>query len=342
MTKYFVLLVLVGLSVYGQSSPKKQKDKAPEVYKVKFNTTKGDVIIQVNRAWAPIGADRFYNLVMSGFYNDAAFFRIVPRFVAQFGIPALPKVAAAWDHAFIVDDPVTQSNKRGTLTFGTAGPNTRTTQVFINFSDNAALDTQGFAPFGQVIEGMDLVDKFFAGYGESPDQGRITAFGKMYLDKSFPNLDRIVTAVVVERQAEAQQVQNNLGAMGSRKFVPMLQEGGVYAVPVLINDAITLKFVVDSGAADVSIPADVVTTLMRTGTINQSDFIGARKYTLADGSTTSAPTFRIRSLKVGDMVLQNVMGSMADAKGDLLLGQSFLGRFKSWSIDNANHVLVLE
>jgi len=183
--------------------PNTLKAKAPEVYKVKFTTTKGDVIIQVNRAWAPIGSDRFYNLVKSGFYKDAAFFRIVPRFVAQFGIPARPEVAAAWDHAYIVDDKVTQSNKRGTLTFATAGPNTRTTQIFINFSDNASLDTQGFAPFGSVVEGMEVVDKFFAGYGESPDQGRITAFGKAYLDKSFPNLDRIVSAIVMPADAPA-------------------------------------------------------------------------------------------------------------------------------------------
>ncbi|HTM11448.1 MAG TPA: peptidylprolyl isomerase [Bryobacteraceae bacterium] len=179
------------------------KARAPEVYKVKFTTTKGDVIIQVNRVWAPIGADRFYNLVRAGFYKDAAFFRIVPRFVAQFGIPARPDVAAAWDHAYLVDDRVTQSNKRGTLTFATAGPNTRTTQIFINYSDNTSLDGQGFAPFGTVIEGMDVVDKFFAGYGESPDQGRITAQGKAYLDKSFPNLDRIINAVVMPADAPA-------------------------------------------------------------------------------------------------------------------------------------------
>lgn len=184
-------------------NPGSLKARAPEVYKVKFTTTKGDVIIQVNRAWAPIGADRFYNLVRGGFYKDAAFFRVVPNFVAQFGIPARPDVAAVWDHAYLVDDRVTQSNKRGTLTFATAGPNTRTTQIFINFGDNVRLDTQGFAPFGQVIEGMELVDKFFAGYGESPDQGRITAMGKAYLDKSFPNLDRILNAVVMPADAPA-------------------------------------------------------------------------------------------------------------------------------------------
>jgi peptidyl-prolyl cis-trans isomerase A (cyclophilin A) len=184
-------------------NPGTLRAKAPEVYKVKLTTTKGDVIVQVNRAWAPLGADRFYNLVRGGFYKDAAFFRIVPRFVAQFGIPARPDVAAVWEKAKIVDDRVTQSNKRGTLTFATAGPNTRTTQIFINYSDNTSLDTQGFAPFGTVIEGMDLVDKFFAGYGESPDQGRIQMQGKAYLDKSFPNLDRIVTAVIMPADAPA-------------------------------------------------------------------------------------------------------------------------------------------
>jgi clan AA aspartic protease (TIGR02281 family) len=142
-------------------------------------------------------------------------------------------------------------------------------------------------------------------------------------------------------QGDAQAVVN-LRAINAKRFVPMLQEGGIYVVPVLINNTITLNFVVDSGAADVSIPADVVTTLMRTGTITKSDILGARTYTLADGSTTSESTFRIRSLKVGEIVLQDVMGSVANREGDLLLGQSFLGRFKSWSIDNTTHALVLE
>jgi peptidyl-prolyl cis-trans isomerase A (cyclophilin A) len=181
--------------------PNTLRAKAPEIYKVKLTTTKGDVIIEVTRAWAPLGADRFFNLVRAGFYNDAAFFRVLPRFVAQFGIPARPDVAAAWYNAKFVDDKVLQSNKRGTLTFATAGPNTRTTQIFINFSDNAALDGQGFAPFGKIIEGMDLVDKFFSGYGESPDQQRIETQGKAYLDRNFPNLDRILKAEIMKEDA---------------------------------------------------------------------------------------------------------------------------------------------
>jgi cyclophilin family peptidyl-prolyl cis-trans isomerase len=125
------------------------------------------------------------------------FFRVVPRFIVQFGISPRPDVAKAWFRANIADDPVKQSNKRGTITFATAGPNTRTTQLFINYGDNAGLDAQGFSPFGQVVEGMDVVDKIYAGYGEQPDQGRLQSEGKAYTDKSFPMLDKILTAMIV-------------------------------------------------------------------------------------------------------------------------------------------------
>jgi clan AA aspartic protease (TIGR02281 family) len=168
---------------------------------------------------------------------------------------------------------------------------------------------------------------------------------KQYADARDELARKMTSEQIAEAQAAAngdKQAQNNLGAKDSKRFVPMLQEGGIYKVPVLINNAITLNFVVDSGTTDVSIPADVVTTLMRTGTITQSDFIGTQTYTLADGSTTSSRTFRVRSLKIGDIILQNVTGSVANANGDLLLGQSFLGRFKSWSIDNPKHSLILE
>jgi peptidyl-prolyl cis-trans isomerase A (cyclophilin A) len=171
--------------------------KAPETYEVKFVTTKGDVLIQVTRAWAPLGADRFYNLVKHGFYNNAAFFRIVPGFIVQFGLGADPAVNKAWKSANIKDDPVTQSNRPGTLTFATAGPNTRTTQLFINLGNNGGLDGQGFAPFGQVISGMEVVQNLYSGYGERPDQGSITIEGKAYLDKNFPQIDRIETATIV-------------------------------------------------------------------------------------------------------------------------------------------------
>ncbi|MGE5325513.1 MAG: peptidylprolyl isomerase, partial [Deltaproteobacteria bacterium] len=176
--------------------------QAPEVYRVKFLTSKGEFVVEVMRAWAPLGADRFYNLVKNGFYTNCSFFRVLPGFVTQFGINAKPTIAEAWAQAKIKDDPVSQSNLRGTLTFATGGPDTRTTQVFINLVDNMRLDQMGFAPFGKVIKGMDVVEKFYSGYGEGapqgngPDQGRITNEGKPYLDKYFPKLDSIKQAVL--------------------------------------------------------------------------------------------------------------------------------------------------
>ena len=171
--------------------------KAPDTFQVKFTTTKGDFVVQVNRAWSPLGADRFYNLVKHGFFTDAAFFRVVPGFIIQFGLSASPEVNRVWRSANIKDDKVTQSNKPGTITFATAGPNTRTTQLFINFGNNTFLDGQGFSPFGEVTSGMDVVQNLYAGYGEKPDQNAITAQGKAYLDKNFPNIDSIKSATIV-------------------------------------------------------------------------------------------------------------------------------------------------
>jgi peptidyl-prolyl cis-trans isomerase A (cyclophilin A) len=184
-------------------NPASLKARAPETFRVRFATTKGDIVIDVTRSWAPRGADRFYNLVRAGFFTDCAFFRIVPRFVAQFGISPQPAVAKVWENARIFDDPVKVSNKRGTIVFATSGPNTRTTQLFINFSDNAALDSQGFAPFGEVSEGMQVVDSLNAEYGERPDQGHIQSQGKAYLDRYFPHLDRILKATIERMPAAA-------------------------------------------------------------------------------------------------------------------------------------------
>ena len=170
--------------------PATLKAKAPDVYDVKFVTTKGDFTVQVSRAWAPIGADRFYNLVKHGFFTGAPFFRVVPGFIIQFGLTPDPAVNRAWQNATIKDDPVTQSNKPGYLVFATAGPNTRTTQLFINFGNNTFLDGQGFAPFGQVTDGMDVVKNLYSGYGERPDQGAITSQGKAYIER----VSRISTA----------------------------------------------------------------------------------------------------------------------------------------------------
>jgi peptidyl-prolyl cis-trans isomerase A (cyclophilin A) len=177
--------------------PSTLKAIAPAVYKVKFSTTQGDILIQVTRAWAPLGADRFYNLVRAKFYDGCAFFRVKAGFMAQFGISPDPKVTAAWNGTNLRDDPVKESNKRGFLTFATAGPNTRTTQLFICTGDNSFLDPQGFAPFGEVIEGMDVVDKFYDGYGLSPDSGSIQQLGRPWVVKNMPKVDSIKTALIV-------------------------------------------------------------------------------------------------------------------------------------------------
>jgi peptidyl-prolyl cis-trans isomerase A (cyclophilin A) len=176
--------------------------KAPETFQVKFTTTKGDFVVEVTRAWAPLGADRFYNLVKHGFFTDAAFFRNLSGFMVQFGLSADPAVNNAWRNANIKDDPGKQSNSPGMITFATAGPNTRTTQLFINFGNNTFLDSQGFSPFGKVISGMDVVKNLYSGYGERPDQGSITNQGKAYLDKNFPNLDSIKSATIVPAAAK--------------------------------------------------------------------------------------------------------------------------------------------
>jgi peptidyl-prolyl cis-trans isomerase A (cyclophilin A) len=176
------------------------KEKAPDTFQVKFETTRGDFTVTVTRAWAPLGADRFYNLVKHHFYDNASFFRVVPGFVVQFGISGYPPVAAAWANANIKDEPVVGSNKRGSLTYAkTSMPNTRSTQVFINLKDNPGLDGQGFSPFGAVDgNGMNVVEMLYDQYGDNgPDQEQLTKLGKPYLDKNFPKVDSIKTATLV-------------------------------------------------------------------------------------------------------------------------------------------------
>jgi peptidyl-prolyl cis-trans isomerase A (cyclophilin A) len=189
------------------ADPAKLTAKAPDTFKAQFDTTKGKFTIEVTRSLSPNGADRFYNLVRSGYFKDIAFFRVISGFMCQFGIHGDPKVAASWRGAPIADDPVKGSNTRGTLTYAMAGPNTRTTQFFINFADNKNLDGMGFSQFGKVTEGMDVVDKINAEYGEGaprgrgPDQGRIQTQGNAYLKKDFPNLDYIKSVTLVPADA---------------------------------------------------------------------------------------------------------------------------------------------
>jgi peptidyl-prolyl cis-trans isomerase A (cyclophilin A) len=178
-------------------NPALLKAPAPDTFLVKFKTSKGDFVVEVTRAWSPNGADRFYNLVKNGYYDGCRFFRVVEDFMAQFGINEDPNVNQVWMNATIDDDPVKQSNTRGTITYAFASPNTRTTQVFINFSDNSYLDSSGFSPFGKVTKGMSVVDAIYNKYGETPDQTKIQLEGNAYLEKTFPNLDYIKSATII-------------------------------------------------------------------------------------------------------------------------------------------------
>jgi len=185
--------------------PENATATAPETFRVRFDTTKGLVVIEVIREWAPNGADRFYNLVKLGYFNDVAFLRVVSGFMAQFGIHGDPAVTEKWKDANIQDDPVKQSNQRGFITYAASrAPNSRTTQMFINYSNNERLDNMRFAPFGRVIQGMDVVDILHADYGDGPPMGRgpnqslIESKGNSYLRQRFPALDYIKTATLVE------------------------------------------------------------------------------------------------------------------------------------------------
>ncbi|WP_419948758.1 peptidylprolyl isomerase [Candidatus Palauibacter sp.] len=176
---------------------------APETFRARFETSRGTFVVESNRAWSPNGVDRFYNLVRGGFFNDVRFFRVIAGFMAQFGINGDPVIQGSWRDANIPDDPVLMGNTRGRVSFATAGPNTRSTQLFINFGDNSRLDEMGFSPIGEVIEGMEVVDALYSGYGEGapngngPSQGRIQAEGNAYLEADFPSLDYIERATLV-------------------------------------------------------------------------------------------------------------------------------------------------
>ena len=181
------------------------KKEAPDVSQIKFETTKGYFVVELHRQWAPIGVDRFYNLVRLGFYDDSRFYRVRKDFIMQFGIAGKPEVAQVWEKEEINDDPVVESNKRGYISFAMTGPDTRTTQVYINLSDNVELDEQGFAPLGYVVEGMDVVDSIFSGYDENSGGGmrrgkqqKLFELGNAYLDREFPDLDQLIDAEIIK------------------------------------------------------------------------------------------------------------------------------------------------
>jgi len=220
MNRLALLLLLVPLGC-GESAPPppyvrpsdrpvlrpdapEMKTKAPDRFKARFTTSQGNFTITVERAWAPLGADRFYHLVRGRFFEEARFFRVLDGFMCQFGIPADPAESALWKEATIVDDPVVESNTRGSVSYATSGLHTRTTQLFINYANNRKLDRSGFAPFGKVTEGMEVVDKFYSGYGEGapngsgPHQKRMERLGNPYLQADFPKLDYIKKAEILD------------------------------------------------------------------------------------------------------------------------------------------------
>jgi cyclophilin family peptidyl-prolyl cis-trans isomerase len=179
------------------------QEQAPVRFRVRFTTGEGDFVVEVHRAWAPIGADRFYNLVRAGFFDDSRFFRVRADYIAQFGIPGDPKISAVWRELSIKDDPVRESNTRGSFAYAMTGPDTRTTQLYINLADNTHLDAQGFAPLGWVVEGMEVVDRLYAGYDEGAGggmrggkQGTIFSDGNAHLDRDFPLLTKLVRATI--------------------------------------------------------------------------------------------------------------------------------------------------
>jgi cyclophilin family peptidyl-prolyl cis-trans isomerase len=200
-------LLAAGAQAPALSDPKNAiwSKKAPDVYRVRIDTSKGSVVLEVTRALAPRGVDRFYHLVETGFYDDSRFFRVIAGRFAQFGIPGNPAIGGIWRNQSFPDDPVRASNTRGTFAYAMTGPDARTTQIYINTSDQQQQDAQGFAPFGKVVEGMDVVDKLYSGYGETSGsgmragkQGRLFEEGNAYLDREFPRLDKLIRARIIQ------------------------------------------------------------------------------------------------------------------------------------------------
>lgn len=208
-----ILALTLALTLIGCGSPPKSEKaeapkkptQAPETFHVKFTTTKGDFVVEAVREWAPRGVDRFHELVQDKYFDGSRFFRVRPKFIAQFGIHKDPKVTELWRQLKFPDDPVKQKNQRGFVSYAMSGPASRTTQIFINLANNAAaLDGRGFAPFARVVEGMEVVDSLYASYGElqslgggGPDSAKIEALGEEYLQRSYGRLDKIQQASIV-------------------------------------------------------------------------------------------------------------------------------------------------
>jgi len=197
------LLLFLLLAFAGHPPSTAVSERPAEVFRVRIETSAGTFVIEVHRDWAPHGVDRFHELVRAGYFDDSRFFRVVPGFIAQFGIAGNPKVAQAWRSRTIADDPVIQSNKRGFLSYAMTGPDTRSTRIYINLADNSRLDAQGFAPFAKVVEGMEVVDKLYSGYGETSGGGmragkqqKMFEEGNAWLDREFPKLDRLLRAKI--------------------------------------------------------------------------------------------------------------------------------------------------
>jgi peptidyl-prolyl cis-trans isomerase A (cyclophilin A) len=200
---FFAMLALASATLcHGAEQAPPAPAPVPDVYRVKFETSKGDFVIEVTKAWAPLGAARFYRLVQQKYYDNQRFFRVIKNFMVQFGISGDPAASARWRKQTIRDDKVIHSNTRGMVTYAMAGPNTRTTQTFINYGNNSGLDNQGFSPFGKVVEGMTVVDSLYSGYDDSPDQDALQTQGNAYLAKSFPLMDYIKTARIVPAEAK--------------------------------------------------------------------------------------------------------------------------------------------
>jgi cyclophilin family peptidyl-prolyl cis-trans isomerase len=204
---FFLLALACGVLGQGVSPPvwtAAAENTVPGVFRVRIETTAGNFIIEAHREWAPRGVDRLHQLVVAGFFNDSRFFRVVPDFVAQFGIAGKPEISQSWREKTIGDDPVIKSNQRGFISYAMTGPNTRTTQLYINLADNSRLDAQGFAPIAQIVEGMEVVNKLYSGYGETSGggmrggkQARLLEEGNAWLDREFPKLDRLIRATVI-------------------------------------------------------------------------------------------------------------------------------------------------